>query len=68
MTGTRANKPLPYWEEKSLGKSEENSNQYFVLFTGGEIQFDIWEGNVTVFWDPPEGAPVHALYRVQQRP
>ncbi|ROL44001.1 hypothetical protein DPX16_10285 [Anabarilius grahami] len=35
---------------------------------GGEIEFDIWEGNVTVLWDPPEGAPVHALYQVKQAP
>ncbi|XP_067221107.1 interleukin-10 receptor subunit alpha [Chanodichthys erythropterus] len=35
---------------------------------GGEIEFDIWEGNVTVLWDPPEGAPVYALYQVKQAP
>nr|AGV15830.1 interleukin-10 receptor 1 [Ctenopharyngodon idella] len=35
---------------------------------GEVIEFDIWEGNVTVLWDPPEGAPVHALYQVKQAP
>lgn len=68
VTGTRANKPLLYWEEKSVGKSEENSDRYSILFTGEVIEFDIWEGNVTVLWDPPEGAPVHALYQVKQAP
>lgn len=28
------------------------------------MTLDIWEGNVTVLWDPPEGAPVYALYQV----
>ncbi|XDV32667.1 hypothetical protein PO909_003417 [Leuciscus waleckii] len=33
-----------------------------------ELEFDIWEGNVTALWDPPEGAPIHALYQVKQAP
>ncbi|KAK7171544.1 hypothetical protein R3I93_003988 [Phoxinus phoxinus] len=33
-----------------------------------ELDFDIWEGNVTVLWDPPEGAPIDALYQVKQAP
>ncbi|XP_026082690.1 uncharacterized protein LOC113058732 isoform X2 [Carassius auratus] len=28
------------------------------------VTFDIWEGNVTVLWDPPEVAPLNALYQV----
>lgn len=68
MTGTRENKPLLYWEEKSLGKSEDNSDNISILFTGEALDFDIWEGNVTVLWDPPEGVPIHALYQVKQAP
>jgi len=64
MTGTRANKPLLYWEETSLGKSEDNSDNISILFTGEELDFDIWEGNVTALWDPPEGSPIDALYQV----
>ncbi|XP_056612655.1 interleukin-10 receptor subunit alpha [Triplophysa dalaica] len=30
-----------------------------------EVNYEIWEGNVTVFWDPPDGAPLNALYQVQ---
>ncbi|KAI2656081.1 interleukin-10 receptor 1 [Labeo rohita] len=30
------------------------------------MTLDIWEGNVTVLWDPPKGAPVKAYYQVQQ--
>ncbi|XP_026138482.1 interleukin-10 receptor subunit alpha [Carassius auratus] len=29
------------------------------------VTIDIWEGNVTVLWDPPKGAPVNALYQVK---
>ncbi|KAK2881373.1 hypothetical protein Q8A67_018641 [Cirrhinus molitorella] len=32
------------------------------------MTLDIWEGNVTVLWDPPIGAPANALYQVQQAP
>uniref|UniRef100_A0A672MIK8 Interleukin 10 receptor, alpha n=1 Tax=Sinocyclocheilus grahami TaxID=75366 RepID=A0A672MIK8_SINGR len=28
------------------------------------VKLDVWEGNVTVLWDPPKGAPVYALYQV----
>ncbi|XP_018923633.1 uncharacterized protein LOC109050535 [Cyprinus carpio] len=28
------------------------------------VTLDIWEGDVTVLWDPPKGAPVYALYQV----
>ncbi|KAI7800566.1 interleukin-10 receptor subunit alpha [Triplophysa rosa] len=31
-----------------------------------EVNYEIWEGNATVFWDPPDGAPPNALYQVQQ--
>ncbi|KAA0702370.1 hypothetical protein E1301_Tti015719 [Triplophysa tibetana] len=31
-----------------------------------EVNYEIWEGNVTVFWVPPDGAPLNALYQVQQ--
>ncbi|XP_059370745.1 interleukin-10 receptor subunit alpha [Carassius carassius] len=39
-------------------------------YIGGErlelnVTLDIWEGNVTVLWDPPKGAPVYALYQVK---
>ncbi|XP_051963491.1 interleukin-10 receptor subunit alpha [Xyrauchen texanus] len=30
------------------------------------VTFEIWEGNVTVLWDPPTGAPKYALYQVKQ--
>ncbi|XP_077065057.1 interleukin-10 receptor subunit alpha isoform X2 [Siphateles boraxobius] len=33
-----------------------------------ELDFDIWEGNVTVLWDHPEEAPIHALYQVKLAP
>lgn len=29
------------------------------------LTFDIWEGNVTVLWDPPDGAPIPAFYQVK---
>ncbi|XP_051534630.1 uncharacterized protein LOC127429554 [Myxocyprinus asiaticus] len=29
-----------------------------------KVTFDIWEGNVTVVWDPPSGAPIDALYQM----
>lgn len=29
------------------------------------LTFDIWEGNVTVLWDPPNEAPVPAFYQVK---
>ncbi|XP_016355917.1 uncharacterized protein LOC107699231 [Sinocyclocheilus anshuiensis] len=40
------------------------------VYIGGEplelnVTLDIWEGNVTVLWDPPKGAPVYALYQVK---
>ncbi|XP_016355858.1 interleukin-10 receptor subunit alpha [Sinocyclocheilus anshuiensis] len=28
------------------------------------VKLDVWEGNVTVLWDPPKGVPVYALYQV----
>ncbi|XP_051966503.1 uncharacterized protein LOC127632066 [Xyrauchen texanus] len=39
------------------------------VYTAGErlkvkVMFDIWEGNVTVVWDPPSGAPKDALYQM----
>ncbi|KAG1951293.1 interleukin-10 receptor subunit alpha [Pimephales promelas] len=34
--------------------------------TSEELDFDIWEGNVTALWDPPEGSPIDALYQVAQ--
>lgn len=30
------------------------------------VTFDIWEGNVTVLWSPPDGAPLNALYQVSK--
>ncbi|XP_055051999.2 interleukin-10 receptor subunit alpha [Misgurnus anguillicaudatus] len=41
------------------------------LYVAGEgkkinMTFDIWEGNVTVLWSPPDGAPLNALYQVSQ--
>ncbi len=39
------------------------------FFTGEPLELnvtlDIWEGNVTVLWDHPKEAPVHALYQVK---
>lgn len=39
-----------------------------VYIASEALDFDIWEGNVTVLWDPPEGVPIHALYQVKQAP
>ncbi|XP_056118460.1 interleukin-10 receptor subunit alpha [Rhinichthys klamathensis goyatoka] len=42
---------------------------HFPVYIASKVlDFDIWEGNVTALWDPPEGAPIHAVYQVQQAP
>lgn len=54
---------------QSMGKSVDNSDHFPLFFTGEPLELnvtlDIWEGNVTVLWDPPKGAPVYALYQVK---
>lgn len=51
-----------------MGKGADNSDHFSLLFTGEQLELnvtlDIWEGDVTVLWDPPKGAPVYALYQV----
>lgn len=43
-----------------------------VLYVAGadqiiKVNYEVWEGNATVFWDPPSGAPLNALYQVQKK-
>ncbi len=52
-----------------MGKYVDDSDNCPLFFTGEPLELnvtlDIWEGNVTVLWDPPKEAPVYALYQVK---
>lgn len=54
----------------TLGKFRNIFCHFSLVIIGADqkikVNYEIWEGNATVFWDPPDGAPLNAIYQVQK--